>query len=516
MSFLFRLLLSRQTTVRLNLLANLVGKVLSVVVSLGCTPIYIRILGVSGYGIVGIWATLEALAALLDLGLSPTMTREMAATARRPEEAAAARDLVRTVEVFYWAFAFLISTTIVVVAPLIATHWVQSSQFSIDELRSSVQLIGMIIFCRWPLSFYSSCLNELERQVLLSWIGFVFAFVRSLGAVGVIVFISPTVSAFLEWQIVANAANTAIAAALLWWSLPKGRAPTFRPWILVRVWHFAGGMTAIALVSVLLTDLDKVVVSGFVSLEDFGYYTLASRMAGSLYLISSSVFVAVYPALVRLATERDETKLAELYHRGSQALSVLLFPIAITAAFFAKPLIFAWTGNEHVASNTAPIAELLIIGTALHCTGSLPYAVQLAYGWTSLAFWTITACVPVAIVLLVVLTRQFGGEGAATVWLFVTTSLLLTQVPIMHRSLLKDQAGQWYVHDVGIPLLACSVTAGLLAAVLEPATTRLGAAIMVAFSGFLIGTAGLLATPLVRKQLHIAWTRRAEFIKIWS
>ena len=235
-----------------------------------------------------------------------------------------------------------------------------------------MQLIGVLILCRWPLSFYSSGLVGLERQVLLSWMDFVFALLRSLGAVVVLVFVSPTILAFLVWQIAINIVNTGTVAASLWWSLPRGRASRFRPKLLIRVWKFAGGVTAIALVSMLLTDLDKLVVSGLVSLEDFGYYTLASRMAGTLYVAASAVFAAVYPALVRLATEQNEAKFAELYHRGAQILSLLVFPAAITAAVFAKPLIFAWTGNEQIADNTAPIAALLIIGTAFHCTGFLP------------------------------------------------------------------------------------------------------------------------------------------------
>jgi O-antigen/teichoic acid export membrane protein len=510
-------LLFGQTSVRLNLSANLISKILAALVSLACVPIYIRVLGVAGYGVIGIWATLETLAKLLDLGLSPTMTRELAATARRTEEVQHVRDLVRTIEVFYWTFGFLIGATIMLCAPLIATRWLRSSQMSSGELLTSVQLIGILILCRWPLSFYSSGLSGLERQVLLSWIDFVFALLRSLGAVAVLVLVSPTILAFLGWQIAINILNTGIVAASLWWSLPAGSASRFRVKLLIRVWKFAGGVTAIALVSMLLTDLDKLVVSGLVSLEDFGYYTLASRMAGTLYLAASSVFAAAYPALVRLATEQSEAKLAELYHRAAQMLSLLVFPAAITAAIFASPLIFAWTGNERIADNTAPIAALLIIGTAFHCTGFLPYAVQLAHGWTSLAFWTNVAYVPVTTVLLVVFTKRFGGEGAAAVWVLITTSYYATQIPLMHRRILRLQARQWYINDIGIPLVACSLTAGLLAAAIGPTTTRTGAALTVALAGLLVGAAGLLATPLVRKELRDLWIQyHARAIKIRS
>lgn len=172
MRLLIKALLLRQASVRLNLLSNLVTKVLTAAVSLACVPVYINVLGVAGYGVIGIWATLETLASLLDLGLSPTMTRELAATEQRAEEAQHVRDLVRTIEVVYWALGLLIGATIVLSAPLIATHWLRSSQISPGELQTSVQLIGVLIFCRWPLSFYSSGLTGLERQVLLSWMGF--------------------------------------------------------------------------------------------------------------------------------------------------------------------------------------------------------------------------------------------------------------------------------------------------------------------------------------------------------
>lgn len=506
--------LLQQTSIRLNLSSNLVSQVFTGAISVACVPVYIRVLGVTGYGVIGIWITLETLANILDFGLSPTMTRELAATARLAEEAQDVRDLVRTMEVVYWTIGLFIGAAIVLGAPLIVAHWLQSSQLSAVELRSSVQFIGVLILFRWPISFYSSGLIGLERQVLLSWMGFLVALLRSLGAVAVLVFVSPTLVAFLTWQIAISIANTATVEAMLWRSLPKGRAPRFGPKLLIRVWKFAGGVTANTLVSMLLTDLDKLVVSGLVSLENFGYYMLASRLAGALYIGGGSVYKAVYPALVRLVAEHNEVQLAELYHRAAQVLSLLVFPAAITGALFAKPLIFAWTGNELIADSTASIASLSLMGTAFRCILFLPNAAQYAYGWISLAFWTNLAYVPITTVLLVVLTRRLGGEGAAIVWLLVATSYFVTQVPLMHRKILSHQASQWYVNDVGIPLLACSSVAGLLAYLIVPATTRIGAALTVALVGLLVGAVGLLATPLVRNKLYDIWVQnRARIIK---
>jgi O-antigen/teichoic acid export membrane protein len=178
-----RMRLWDQTSVRQNLSSNLVTKSLSALVSLACVPIYLRVLGISGYGLIGVWTMLESLANLLDLGLSPTMTRQMAAASASVEAAQDARDLVRTLEVFYWMIGLVLGGAITLASPFLATHWLNSSQFSTYDLRNIMVLIGLLILCRWPLSFYSGGITGLERQVLLSWVSFAFVCARSFGAV---------------------------------------------------------------------------------------------------------------------------------------------------------------------------------------------------------------------------------------------------------------------------------------------------------------------------------------------
>lgn len=500
-------LLRQRTSVSVNLSANLIGKVLSAVVGLACIPVFINVLGIEGYGVVGIWMTLEALAALLDLGLSPALTRELARSANNASEAQRARDLVRTLELFYWLMGLLIGLVVALGAPIIASHWLKSAKLSPHELTQSIELIGVLVFCRWPISFYSSGLNGLERQVLLSWIVLASALARNLGAIVVLVHFSPTVVAFLGWQIIVNILNVAALIGALWWCLPAGGPAKIRPELVKEVWKFAGGVAAIALVSVLLTDLDKIVLSGLVPLDDFGYYTLASRMAATLYILSSSVFSAVYPGLVRHAAEGNERKFVELYHYGAQSMSLLVLPPAITASFFAKTLIFAWTGSDLIADKTAFIAGLLIVGTAFHCNGYIPFAAQLAHGWTSLAFWTNLLYVPVTATLLVVLAIHYGTIGAAIVWISITASYMVTQIPLMHRRILRGEAWQWYVRDIGIPFVACCGFGWLLASYLNTASNRVEAIVTLVVAGATIGSAALVSTPLIRTHGFRIWAK---------
>jgi O-antigen/teichoic acid export membrane protein len=504
----------KRSSVRHNLLANLSGRGLSLIVSLACVPVYIRVLGIAGYGLIGIWMTLETVANVVDLGLSPTITREMAACSTRAGGAQDARDLVRTLEVGYWMIGLVIGGVIISCASPIAAHWLRSNQLPPATLRMAIVLIGILILCRWPLSFYCGGLTGLERQVLLSGVTTAYAYLRSLGSVLILLFVSPTISAFFVFQIAINVVQTAVLTILLWQCLPAGRTPRFRPELIRRIWCFAGGISAGTLVWLLVSELDKVVVSAMLPLESFGYYALGSRIAACLSVGSSPLFAAVFPAFSRQVGSGNERKLADLYHRSSQLMSVLVLPAALTVIFFAKPLIFAWTGKELVADRTSLIAALLTAGTALNCIMLNPYALQLAYGWTSLGFWANLFSLFVSIPLLLILTRYFGGAGAAGVWLIINALFLATYVMPMHRRLLTSEGRRWFFEDVGFPLIACAAIATLLFERTGPFDTRLSAALTVAFSAAILGSVALLATPLTRKQIRELVARKRDVLPV--
>ena len=327
----------KRSSVRHNLLANLGGNGLSLLVSLACVPVYIRVLGIAGYGLIGVWMTLESISNLLDLGLSPTITREMAACSTRAGGAQDARDLVRTLEVGYWMIGLVIGGIIVSCASPIAAHWLRSNQLPPDTLRTAIVLIGILILCRWPITFYCGGLNGLERQVLLSGVGTAYAYLRSLGSVFILLFVSPTIFAFFVFQIAINVVQTVVLTILLWRCLPPGRTPRFRPELIRRIWRFAGGTSANTLLWLLISELDKFVVSAMLPARILRLLCVGvARSPPAWELSASPLFAAFFPAFSREVASGNERKLADLYHRSSQLMSVLVLPAALTVIFFAK------------------------------------------------------------------------------------------------------------------------------------------------------------------------------------
>ena len=65
-------------SVRRNIVANYVGQAIASLLALALVPVYIGYLGIEAYAIVGLFAVIQAWMVLLDLGMTPTLGREMA------------------------------------------------------------------------------------------------------------------------------------------------------------------------------------------------------------------------------------------------------------------------------------------------------------------------------------------------------------------------------------------------------------------------------------------------------
>ena len=61
-------------------------------------PLYIKYLGIEAYGLIGIFALLQAWLALLDMGMTPTLSREMARFTGGAHDAQSIRDLLHVSE----------------------------------------------------------------------------------------------------------------------------------------------------------------------------------------------------------------------------------------------------------------------------------------------------------------------------------------------------------------------------------------------------------------------------------
>jgi O-antigen/teichoic acid export membrane protein len=288
----------------------------------------------------------------------------------------------------------------------------------------------------------------------------------------------------------------------LWHALPRGEhVARFRLPLLRSVRRFAGGLTATALVSLALTQMDKVVLSRMLSLEAFGYYSLAAVAAGGLHYLIGPVFTAIFPRLSQLVVLGDEHELSRFYHVACQIASVAVLPAAAVLVFFSRDVALAWTHSATTAALTYQIIAILAAGTAMNGLMHVPYALQLANGWTSLTFMSNLIATIVLVPAMIVLASRFGGVGAASVWLVLNLGYVLITARLMHRRLLRGELARWYFGDIGIALIAAVGTAGALRLVLPRSDSPWQATVIVGFVATVVLAVTAAATPVSGKWL---------------
>jgi O-antigen/teichoic acid export membrane protein len=491
-----------------NLIANYIGKSWAMLVTLIATPLLINLLGIEAYGLIGFYMTLYSLINLLDFGISPTINRELAQYSVDENQHGKGRDLVRTLETGYWAIGVLLGLAVYFGAPLIATNWLQSSKISIDALTQSIRLMGFLVVLEWPITFYSGALLGMQRHVILNTINIFSALFKYGGALLVLHFVAPAVDLFFYWSILVSAISMAMMVYCVWKNLPaSGRQPRFDLQLLERIWKFALSLNMISFISLAIHQMDKLFVSHYFSLEIFGYYNLATMVANGFTILVTPIYTTYFPRLTTLVAKKDDEGMRRMYHESCQLVSVAILPAVTTGVLFATKVIKLWTGNPETAVHIAPIAALLLIGTACNALSSMPYQAQVSYGWTKMALWSYVVSFPVVVVFLFLLNNWYGIMGVAAIWVIHNILMLVITVPLMHTRILKQDFSPWLWQDTVFPLVVCLAVAGLLL-ILEPAGFLIRDS-LIGLIGFavVIQSLTLIVTPITRRKI-VAFSRK--------
>jgi O-antigen/teichoic acid export membrane protein len=499
-----------------NLIANYIGQGWTALMGLAFVPLYIKYLGIESYGLIGLFAVLTAWLSLLDVGMTPTLSREMARFTGGSHSAQSIRDLLRTIEVITFSIAMVIAGGIALGSNWIATYWLTAEKLPFQVVSQAFAIMGLVTALRFAESIYRSSIVGLQRQVLFNVVNSTLATLRGLGAVGMLAWVSPSIQAFFIWQGLLSVLTLGILAALTYASLPPTQhRARFSLQELRRVWHFAGGMLGITFLALLLTQVDKVLLSKLLSLTDYGYYTLAAAVAGALYMLISPITQAVYPRLCELHAAGDHEMVADTYHKASQLVSVFAGSAAIVFILFGETFLRLWTQNAHLASRTAPVLSLLILGNLLNGLMWVPYQAQLAYGWTSLGVRVNLVSVAVIVPAILLVTPRYGAIGAAWVWVSLNMGYVLFAAQFMYRRILKREKWRWFILDLLAPL-GSGLSVALLLKLSWPASnTLISQLLLLGGASLLTSNAALLAAGRIRQQLRQSIQPQCSRCRAW-
>jgi O-antigen/teichoic acid export membrane protein len=479
--------------VRRNIAANLAATAIAIVAAIAAVPLLVRGMGLGGFGIVGLHATLAGLLAALDLGLAPSVGRELA---RRAAVGESAGSYLATAAALVWSIAGAIAGVALLAGGAIAERWLADE----TDLRGAVVLIGLAIAAQWPATCYRAALLGLQRQTTAATLSATFATLRTLGAAALVLAADLGPIGYLWIQIGLGIAETLATRAALRAVLPEADRGGAVRWSSLRgTLRFTAGMAIAGSLGLVAAQTDRIVLARLVTLEAFGIYSIAAALASGIFRAAASVSTAVTPRLTELIARAEPWNIAAFWgavRAATHAMAMLALPIGVAIGFFPTEALRAWGQPPEAIEAAAASASLLALGAAINTLVHPVYALVIARGAAVTAVVFQAVGLAILAPTVAVAASRSGLVGAATAWLVLDAALLAAIAPAVLRRLAPGHAIGWVLRDALAPL-AAALAVGLLLRLAIPVAEGRGAS-LASLAGVWAATTLVvaLATPL--------------------
>lgn len=434
-------------SLRLNILASYASQIYLVIISIAILPIYMKYMGAEAYGLVGFFAMLQGLFSLLDFGLTPTISRQTAQFNAGIETALRYRQLFRSLSIIFCVIAILGGGSLFFLDTFIAEHWLKLDRLNISDVLFCLKIMAICVALRWMTGLYRGVITGFEQLTWLSVSNIIIATCRFPGVLLYMYFHEFTIHYFFIFQFIVAVAEFLILGIKSYSLLPHISPSEKLGWSLQPVKPLLSFALTIAFTSavwVMLTQLDKFVLSGILPLADYGYFTLAVLVAGGVLQVSAPISAAIMPRMARLYGENDLIQLRMVYLNATQFVCVIAVSAGIVLAALAQPVLYVWTGDTILASKSAPILQLYAIGNALLALAAFPYYLQYAKGKLKYHFIGNFMSIIIIIPAIIWAAKHYGALGAGWVWLIVQLIYLVFWVSYVHYKIEPGMNIKWF------------------------------------------------------------------------
>ncbi len=500
-----------------NVAANFISQAVVVLMTFALVPLYIRSLGLEAYGLIGLFVALQAWVTVIDLGLSYTLNLEMARFSAGRGGADELHGLLGATQWLYAGIGLLIALLIWMEAPYLAEHWFKVSGLSHEVVQMSLRLLGLNLVLRWAAQIYRSAIQGLQRQVWLAGFTVAFTLLRSAGTVWLLVWGGGGVVAFFVWQLVVTAVEFGVLVVRLHGWMPARTvrvrvrvAPTLAP--LRKVWRFAGAVLVTNLCAALMTQIDKLILSRALPLEEFGYYTFAFTLGTAVAVFTTPIFQAVSPRLTVDIASGDTNRLIATYRKACQTMAAIVLPLAAVMICNAHAVVFAWSGDASLADRSAALAAVFVAAYALNSMVHIPAALALSHGWSGWAMVSNLLAVVLVVPGVLIGLAYLGAIGAALANLGLNLLYFGVAVWFLHRRYLVGQWRAWFFNDSLVPMAVAFALAGVLTLLGGPAGGRLATAAWLLGAWAVVALAVALSLPFPRQMLRLGLGRASAML----
>ncbi len=439
-----------------NAISNAVGYVLITLVTIVCTPYYIKFVGNTRYGVLALVWLLFAYFNIFDFGISRA-TQNQLAKARNSSSEERAR-IFGTALLCNFILGVSGALLFFFISKKLMAYYIKVPDELTAEIDRGLPWIALLIPIWIMGGTFIATLEAFERFFRLNVLQTTGSAIYQITIVLAVAFIAPRI----DVAIIAGTLGRVIWVLLTGISAIRlvGQADGLQidRQVARRLFHYGSWVAGAAMLAPVLSTIDQFVVGSMISAQSVAFYSVASSASSKAKIIPESLARALFPRLSQYGLEMAK----ELTMKGMTFVGTTAAGLYAGAIFLAKPVFQLWLGREF-GSEAAPIAEILFVSIWLIGLAWFPYAMSQSQGRpdlpTKINF--IEAIPYLAILWLLISLFGMRGAAIAAVLRGGADTLLQSKAAGFRIRELKPLAGGLLL-VIGAAILAQSIDLGII------------------------------------------------------
>lgn len=452
----------------INTASNIAAKLWSMVSIYIFIPLYIKYLGETSYGLVSVFATLQSTLNILGMGLANTLRREFAAGDSSTDNNTRKYKLLRSTELVYFVIALTIICICTLGSSFIANDWLNIENLDSSLVSRVIGLMGISIALQLICHLYSGCIFGLEKQVLANIYLIVWSILKSVGSLLVIWLIGPNLELFYLWHIVSDIIYLITLRISLKVLCPTEEKWTFQDiYNLKSIWKYTAGILIISLISLTNRQLDKIIISKYLTLTDLGAYNVATTLGSLTSIVPSAVYISIFPRFTSLATTGQSESLQQVFISVNKMVNLVLSSMGTFIAVFSVPLIYLWTHSTIYIDVLGFVGTLVVLAVGILEYQQIPYALALAHGNTKINIVVGLIFLPIVFISTYFGISRFGLVGAGVVYLVMMVGQTLLYQFLVCKTYAPMHLTSIIIRDTVLPFVISVIIAYLSKSIIE-------------------------------------------------
>lgn len=413
---------------------------LGYIVSIIYTPIMLRLLGQSEYGLYNLVSSVVSYLGLLNFGFSSAYMRYYSRYKVKEDEENIAKlnGMFLIIFSFIGLIAILAGTILVLNVEMIFGEKLTANEISTAKILMSIMVFNLAL--SFPASVFNSHITANEQYIFQKLVEmlkivinpFIMLPVLLMGykSIGMVV-----VTTLLT--IVVEVVNIIFCFIKL---RIKFLFSKFELKLMKEMAIFSSYIFINMIIDQINWNMDKFILGRFRGTISVAIYGLAAQLNSYYRSLSTAISNVFIPRINRIvASSDDNSVLTILFTRVGRIQFILISLICTGFIFFGQPFINMWAGKDYYKAY--PIALLLIIPVTIPLIQNLGIEIQKAknmHQFRSLVYLFISIA---NVFLSIPLAKAFDGVGAAA---GTAISLILGNILVMN----------WYYHNrVGLDMV---------------------------------------------------------------